>query len=169
MTASANSNNLTDTLVEIASGLNYPMVVVTTKGSSEPVGCLVGFSTQSSMEPFHYTVFLSVKNHTFNSVSIGSQLCVHFLGSNQKDLASLFGERSGEDVNKFDRCNWTDAPTGAPLLDDVTRWLAGPVIAHEATGDHHAFTVEPSHARAGQWPGQLDYQRVLDLDPGQGP
>lgn len=169
MTDIADDNNLTDTLVDIASALNYPMVVLTTLSGSHPVGCLVGFSSQSSMEPFRYTVFLSVKNHTFDAVSVGSEVCVHFLASNQKDLARLFGEWSDDDIDKFDHCDWTEAPNGAPLIAGVVRWFAGPVVAHDATGDHHGFAVEPRAAQSGPWPGQLDYQRVLDLEAGKGP
>ena len=154
------------TLASLAGRLNYPMVVVTTLDRGHPVGCLVGFSSQSSMEPFRYTVFLSVKNHTFDAVDVGSTVYVGFLSADNFNLAKLFGEETGDEIDKFEHCQWRAGPAGVPVLTAVSNWLVGEVIDRRAAGDHHAFTIEPTHAAAGDWSGQLGIQDVKGLDAG---
>lgn len=160
------NEELAETLVSLAGRLNYPMVVVTTLEQGKPVGCLVGFSSQSSMEPFRYTVFLSVKNHTFNAVDVGSTVYVGFLSVDDFAIAQLFGEETGDEIDKFEHCAWHAGPAGVPILAEVSNWIVGEVILRQATGDHHAFTVAPTHASAGDWRKQLSAQDVEDLDAG---
>ena len=160
------NEELAETLVSIAGRLNYPMVVVTTLDRGRPVGCLVGFSSQSSMEPFRYTVFLSVKNHTFDAVGVGSTVYVGFLAADDFAVAQLFGEETGDEIDKFEHCEWRAGPGGVPILTGVSTWMVGRVVDRRATGDHHAFTIDPTHAAAGEWPRQLGLQDVKDLDAG---
>lgn len=160
------NEHLAETLASLAGGLDYPMVVVTTLDRGNPAGCLVGFSSQSSMEPFRYTVFLSVKNHTFEAVDVGSTVYVGFLSEENFTLAQLFGEETGDEINKFEHCQWRAGPAGVPVLTAVSNWLVGEVIDRRAAGDHHAFTIEPTHAATADWPGQLSSQDVKDFDAG---
>ena len=53
-----------ETFIKIAAGLDYLMLVVTAAGDEGPAGCLVGFSTQCSIRPPRYLVCLSDKNRT---------------------------------------------------------------------------------------------------------
>jgi len=45
--------------------LEYPMFVVTARADGEPLGCLVGFATQTSIDPPRFAVCLSHRNRTF--------------------------------------------------------------------------------------------------------
>jgi hypothetical protein len=49
---------------EFIKGLDYPMFVVTTVAAGQRAGCLVGFTTQASIDPPRLLVCLSVENHT---------------------------------------------------------------------------------------------------------
>ena len=75
-------------------GLDHPMVVVTAASRRAIGGCLVGFSTQCSLDPPRYCVFLSKANHTYEVARKAGHLMVHFLDHRQHDLAALFGEHS---------------------------------------------------------------------------
>jgi flavin reductase (DIM6/NTAB) family NADH-FMN oxidoreductase RutF len=48
-----------ETFLTITTGLDYTMVVVTAQADAGPAGCLVGFSTQSSIDPPRFLVCLS--------------------------------------------------------------------------------------------------------------
>ena len=50
-----------DTVVE---DLDYPMFVVTTVHDGDRAGCMVGFTTQASIDPPRMLVCLSEKNYT---------------------------------------------------------------------------------------------------------
>src|SRR3712207_8083841 len=45
--------------------LEYPMFIVTARAGAEPLGCLVGFATQTSIDPPRFAVCLSHRNRTY--------------------------------------------------------------------------------------------------------
>ena len=151
---------------DIVAGTDYPMVIVTVSDGRERSGCLVGFSSQSSIDPPRFTVWLSKKNHTFGVAARSAVLAVHFPSSDQHDLAELFGGETGDEVDKFERCAWHEGPDGSVVLDDVTRWFAGRVLDTVDSGDHVAFLLEPVAGHTGPWPGQLGFSAVQDVEAG---
>ena len=151
---------------EMLSDLDYPVFVVTTASSDEKSGCLVGFGSQCSIDPLRVMVWLSKANHTFRVAREASILAVHALAVGQHDLAALFGEETGDEVDKFDRCPWRPGPSGVPIIEECSRWLAGRVLERVDGGDHVGFLLEPVEAAAGDWPAQLSFRQVRDLRPG---
>jgi riboflavin-specific deaminase-like protein len=157
-----------DAFYEVTSAVDLPMVIVTATSHGRRSGCLVGFHAQSSIDPPTYTVWISKKNHTYRVATSADTLAVHFLAADQHDLAALFGEQTGDDVDKFASCATHDGPNGTVVLDDVGRWFAGRILETVETGDHVAFVLEPVGGEARPWAGQLGLQQVLDLDAGHG-
>jgi flavin reductase (DIM6/NTAB) family NADH-FMN oxidoreductase RutF len=104
----------------LAAALDAAVVVVTAAapaaGGGERAGCLVGFHSQCSIEPRRYAVWLSKVNHTYRVALLADHVAVHPLGARDRDLAELFGGRTGDDVDKFARCDWEPGPGGVPLL-----------------------------------------------------
>jgi len=147
-------------------GLDYPMFVVTTAAQGERSGCLVGFTTQASIDPPRLLVCLSVMNHTFRVAEQAELLAVHVLDPGQRKLAELFGEMTGDTTDKFSQCSWSPGPDGIPLLEDCPRFVVGRVVERQTFGDHVGHLLEPvevvshSHRRA------LGIEEVEDLDPG---
>jgi flavin reductase (DIM6/NTAB) family NADH-FMN oxidoreductase RutF len=126
--------------------LDYPMYVVTTANTDERSGCLVGFATQASIDPVRFLVAISDKNHTFRVASSATRLVVHLIGAEDRGLAQLFGEHSGDDIDKFARCDWTPGPDGVPVLDAAAAWFSGRIIDKRTLGDHVGFLIEPDSA-----------------------
>ena len=54
-----------DPFDSLMASLDPPMVVVTAAAGGERAGCLVGFHSQSSIEPARCCVWLSKANHTY--------------------------------------------------------------------------------------------------------
>ena len=158
-----------DTFGELVGQLDYPMLVVTAADGERRGGCLVGFATQSSINPPRYLVCLSPRNHTFDIAARATTLAVHVLAPEQHALATLFGERTGDEVDKFERCAWRAGPDGTPILTDCARWFTGRVLARFDAGDHVAFLLEPVAVAVAAAPGQLGFQAVRDLRPGHPP
>jgi flavin reductase (DIM6/NTAB) family NADH-FMN oxidoreductase RutF len=99
MTGAMNVNRLLE-------GLDYPVFVVTTAHEGERAGCLVGFVTQTSIDPPRLLVCLSVQNHTYTLASRADTLAMHLLASHQRELATLFGSTTGDEIDKFGLCQW---------------------------------------------------------------
>jgi flavin reductase (DIM6/NTAB) family NADH-FMN oxidoreductase RutF len=154
----------------LVAGIDYPMHIVTTAAGGQPAGCLVGFATQCSIDPARMLVCLSVRNHTFRVAQRAGVLVVHFLSRKNLDLAKLFGEETGDEVDKFSRCQWVAGPGGAPVLEGVKGWVAGRVRTTLDAGDHTAFLLEPFAGEAADDPEpQLSFQQVRDFHPGHEP
>lgn len=158
---------MTDAFDRLVAPLDYPMVVVTAVASGERSGCLAGFTTQCSIDPPRWIVCVSKVNHTHEIAVDASVLVVHVLRASQRDLADLFGSETGDEIDKFEHCDWTPGPDGTPVLTD-TDWFAGRIIERWDAGDHTALLLdvlpEGSAARADE--PQLGFQQIRDLDPG---
>jgi len=129
---------------EVAGQLDPAMIVVTTASAGERSGCLVGFHSQCSIDPSQYAVWISTANHTFGFVDAATWFAVHVLGEDDGPLAELFGGETGDVVDKFARCSWTEGPGGVPLIDDVaSRFVGRKVAVHDFGGDHVCVVLEP--------------------------
>jgi flavin reductase (DIM6/NTAB) family NADH-FMN oxidoreductase RutF len=147
--------------------LDYPMVIVTTVAEGERSGCLIGFHTQCSIDPPRWAVWISRENHTYGVAARATTLAVHFPSVDDHDLAELFGEETGDDVDKFARCAWTGGPDGVPLLDRIPNRIVGPVVdRHEDDCDHQLFVIEMGDVDHARPVRQLGFQAVRGFDAG---
>ncbi len=151
---------------EIADQLDYPMLVVTASAGERRGGCLVGFATQASLDPPRYLVCLSKQNQTFRVAEQARVLGVHFLPAGAEGLARLFGEQTGDDEDKFERCDWEPGPEEVPLLGGCRSRFVGQVLDRMDCGDHVAFLLEPILADAGGALQPFGYQQAKHLKPG---
>jgi flavin reductase (DIM6/NTAB) family NADH-FMN oxidoreductase RutF len=144
------------------------MTIVTTLADDEMDGCLVGFSSQCSIDPVRYLVCLSVENRTYELARSAPTLVVHVLHDSPTDraLATLFGEHTARDMDKLARCDWSPGPGGVPVLAGCD-WFGGPVVQRFDAGDHVAHVIDVTDGDAPRahepW---LVLSEVLDLDAG---
>ena len=147
--------------------VDYPLYVVTVRaGDAEMSGCLAGFVTQCSIDPPHFLVCVSKKNHTLGVAERSSGMALHLLGRDQEALARLFAEETGDRVDKFASVAWRLGHSGAPLIEDVAARLEGRLLGHATVGDHEAFVLHAEHARVGDRAGLLTYRTAPPLRPG---
>ena len=151
----------------LAGELEYPMYIVTTVADDERSGCLVGFLTQCSISPAALLVCISKKNRTFRVAANATSLAVHFLGRDDLPLAKLFGEQTGDEVDKFAQCDWTAGPGGVPILEGCRGWVVGDIRSRTDVGDHVAHAVQVTHAevRDASAP-QLGFVLSKSMEPG---
>ncbi|MFJ8670086.1 flavin reductase family protein [Streptomyces sp. NPDC093600] len=121
------------------------MYVVTAAGEEdgELDGCLVGFASQCSIGPARFVVWLSRENRTYRAACRASHLGVHVLSRARSDLARWFGERTGDDTDKFAEVDWRPGPGGAPVLRGARAWFVGRVLDRFEGGDHVGFLLAP--------------------------
>jgi len=147
--------------------LDAPMAIVTTTDGEERAGCLVGFHSQCSIEPRRYIVWLSKANHTYRVVLHADHLAVHLLTADDADLAEVFGTLSGDDVDKFSRCEWEPGPGGVPLLTRCPNRIVGRRSTMlDEVSDHVCVLVEPVEASADAGFEPLRLSAVDHLVPG---
>ena len=154
-----------DTFNALVGELDYPMFIVTAGGDGGPAGCLVGFATQASIDPPRFLVCISERNRTFRAARDADVLAVHVVPADGDDLAQLFGSLTGDEVDKFARCEWEEGPEGVPILTGCPNWFAGRVLERLTAGDHQALLLEPIRVGEGA-PSQLSFHRARRLEPG---
>jgi len=149
--------------------LNYPVFIVTVAHGGTRDGCLIGFAAQVSIDPQRFLACLSDKNRTYRVAADGAEhLAVHVVPPDAHDLAELFGGRTGDDIDKFERCDWHEGPHGQPILDRCPTWFVGRVLERTRLGDHVGFLLEPVAAEHGG-EGFLAVNDALDIDAGHDP
>lgn len=159
-----------DAFEGIVAALNYPVFVVTTRedrDGGELSGCLVGFASQTSINPPRFLVGLSKKNRTFRIAQDSTHLVVHVLPRKHMATAELFGGATGDDTDKFSQCGWDAGPMGLPILRDAEAWFVGRIVERFNVGDHVAHLLEPTHGDASNM--STDWVRfgdVRDIEPG---
>jgi flavin reductase (DIM6/NTAB) family NADH-FMN oxidoreductase RutF len=153
---------------QVLSAVDYPVFVVTTvdRDSGERAGCLVGFLTQCSIEPIRFLLCLSERNHTYRVALRCDTLAIHTLGAERGDLAELFASSTGDDIDKFARCEWRAGPGGVPLLTGASRWFTGTVLGRFPLGDHTGFLVSPTDGDINTEEPPLMFSAVRHLPPG---
>jgi flavin reductase (DIM6/NTAB) family NADH-FMN oxidoreductase RutF len=158
-----------DAFQELVSGIDYPMFIVTVAKDGDRAGCLVGFVTQASIDPPRMIVMISKANHTYQLARTADELVVHFLGAGNTDLAKLFGEQTGDEVDKFAQCEWSPSPGGLPVVGGTLGWVECRILERFEGGDHVGHLVEPVYGASTDEKGQLGFQAVRSLRPGHGP
>ncbi|MEV7690896.1 flavin reductase family protein [Streptomyces bungoensis] len=146
--------------------LDPDMCVVTAAAAGERAGCLVGFASQCSMRPRRFVVWLSKANRTYRVARAAHCLAVHLLTREQRGLAELFGEETGDEVDKFARVPWHEGHGGAPVLADAAAWFVGTVLHRTDGGDHVGFVLDPVQWGEGHGGPLLRLSDALPMEAG---
>ena len=85
-----------DAFEQLVSLLDYPMYVVTTRANGESAGCLVGFTSQVSIQPRRFLVGLSKRNHTYRVAQCSETPCRAPVGAPAPRACRLFGSQTGD-------------------------------------------------------------------------
>ena len=151
---------------ELVGELDYPMLIVTAAAGKERDGCLVGFATQCSIAPPRFAVYLSDKNRTYRIARQTEAIGVHFLSTDDGDLAELFGGETGDEVDKLAEIEWHEGPAGVPLLDRCPNRFVGSILDRYQAGDHVCFLLEPIAAEHGYEIRPFPFHRAKQIDSG---
>jgi len=146
--------------------LNYPMFVVTAAAGEHRSGCLVGFISQASIDPPRFLVCLSKANRTHEVASTSETLVVHFLSAENRELASLFGEETGDEIDKFTRCEWRSTPDGGVVLIGTRGWIEGRVLERTDVGDHVSHLLDLVEGVVDMEGNPLMFDAVREFTPG---
>jgi flavin reductase (DIM6/NTAB) family NADH-FMN oxidoreductase RutF len=110
-----------------------------------------------------------VKNRTYRVATGADVLVVHFVPQQADELAVLFGGETGDEIDKFARCEWRPGPSGAPVLAELEDWFAGRVLDRLPFGDHCGFLLEPIAGEAHRSGAPLTFRRAKWIEPGHEP
>lgn len=116
---------------------HFPTGVVLITGiadDGEPVGMIVGSFTSVSLDPPLVGFLPTVSSYTFKRLRTAKSFCVNVLAGDQEDICRRF---AGRTENKFDSVEWTQSPSGAPVLDGVVAYIDCTFESVSDAGDHY--------------------------------
>lgn len=115
---------------------NFPtgVAVITAIPDAEgPAGMVVGSFTSVSLDP-PLVAYLPAKiSSSYRRLAPARSFCVNFLGAHQETLCRVFASKA---VDKFAGLDWTQAPSGSPILPGVIGWVDCEVETVHDAGDH---------------------------------
>ena len=155
-----------ETFQRLVAQLDYPMFIATVAAGDERSGCLIGFATQSSIDPPRFLAGISDKNRTFRVARDADSMAIHLVPEDADELAELFGGQTGDEMDKFARCEWREGPGGVPLLDRCPNRFVGRILERIDFGDHVGMVLEPFFAEADEESAQLGFHRAKRIEPG---
>jgi flavin reductase (DIM6/NTAB) family NADH-FMN oxidoreductase RutF len=137
-----------------------PVFIVTAATEGRHSGCVVAFASEVSIDPPRFLACVSRANATFPVAMAAARLAVHAVTQAERGLAELFGGETGDEIDKFSRCEWVAAEDGTPILTACPAWFLGTVVARVDLGDHVGCVLHPE-----RWHGEgpLDQLTVHDL------
>jgi flavin reductase (DIM6/NTAB) family NADH-FMN oxidoreductase RutF len=166
----AATGDAVETFNSLMSELDYPMFIVTAVADDgERAGCLVGFATQISIKPPRFLAGLSHKNRTYRVAQRAAHLGVHFIPADGREIAELFGSETGDEVDKFERCDWREGPEGVPIVEGLANWFVGRIVDRHDAGDHDAMVLEPVAGERQAEDAELTFHRAKRIEPGHAP
>ena len=128
----------------IVGNLEYPMFIVTARAGDERLGCLVGFATQTSIDPPRFAVGLSHENRTYRRGRDSAALAVHCVPADARGPGRALRRRDrrrGRQVRALRVAR--RARRALPILDRCEHWFVGRVVQRVDAGDHELFLLEP--------------------------
>jgi flavin reductase (DIM6/NTAB) family NADH-FMN oxidoreductase RutF len=155
-----------ETFQRLVAQLDYPMFIATVAAGGQRAGCLVGFATQASIDPPRFLAGISDKNRTHRVARSADSMAIHLVPEAAVELAELFGGETGDDVDKFERCDWRPGPGGVPLLDGCPNRFVGRILERVELGDHTGVLLEPFFAEESEESAQLGFRRAKRIEPG---
>jgi flavin reductase (DIM6/NTAB) family NADH-FMN oxidoreductase RutF len=151
---------------DLVARADQALIVVTTASHDQRAGCLVGFHTQCSIDPFRYAVWLSKANHTYRVGLFATHFAVHFLGDGDGDLAELFGAESGDSVDKFAGIDWTAGEGEVPVLTRCPAVVFEKRAMWDDGGDHVCLMGTPLRITGGTDSDPLRISAARAIEPG---
>lgn len=124
--------------------ISYGLYIVGSvkEGRANAQTCNTVFQLTSA--PMRIALGINKNNLTNEYIKSSGVVSVCILGRNGHDMVRNFGYRSGRDVNKFEKVNYTAGKLGAPIIEDCIAYLECRVMPEMTleVGTHTLFVAE---------------------------
>ena len=128
---------------------------------------MVGFATQTSIDPPRFAVCLSHNNRTYRHGRDAELLGVHCVPEHADRAGrSCSAARRETRSTSSPRPPWREGPEGVPLLDGCPNRFVGRVLWRRDAGDHDVFLLEPVAAEKGSGEDEFTFHRAKRIEAG---
>jgi flavin reductase (DIM6/NTAB) family NADH-FMN oxidoreductase RutF len=116
--------------------------VVTVKKDDIINGITIAWANRVSHSPSLIMISVGKKHFSHELIKEGKVFALNILSDEQKDIAKIFGLKSGRGINKFKDIEYTTKSTGCPILKNCIGYLDCKVVSSLEAGDHTLFIGE---------------------------
>jgi flavin reductase (DIM6/NTAB) family NADH-FMN oxidoreductase RutF len=109
-------------------------VVAARTGDGEPVGLTVNSFTSVSLEPPLVLICIWHGSSSHDPLVEAGGFAISVLAASQGAVAQRFASRPSE--GRFDEVEWTEAPSGHPVISGASAWLDCSIHEVITAGDH---------------------------------
>lgn len=135
--------------------------------SVTPDGTNVGFTATSlaslAATPPMATFNMAQVSTAWPAMYVGNRAVIHMLGSRTRHLAQLM---AGDHDVRFSGEQWHPGPHGLPVLEGVTAWMIGRIVAVHPVRENAVVVVEVEGGGLGELDDALLYHQRQYLRPG---
>ncbi len=110
--------------------------VITSKMDDKINGMTAAWVSQVSFKPRLLAVAIAPQRYTYEFIKSSGLFCINTLGKDQIDLAKHFGFKSGRNMNKFEKIDYTYSLNGCPVLKNAIAYFECQVVSECQAGDH---------------------------------
>ncbi len=109
-------------------------VVAARDSDDQPYGLTVNSLTSVSLDPPLVLVCIDRRASSHDRLTSAATFAVSILSDGQQEVAQRFAAEPSD--TRFDEVPWVPGPTGDPVLEDATAWLACSRESVHRAGDH---------------------------------
>jgi flavin reductase (DIM6/NTAB) family NADH-FMN oxidoreductase RutF len=110
--------------------------------TGRPTGLAANSFTSVSLDPPLVSFCVAHTSTTWPRLREAERHCVNILSAPQRDVCLQFASRGGE---KFVGLEWSESPSGEPVIDGALAWLECSVEAEHVAGDHVIVVARVHH------------------------
>ena len=142
------------------------MFIVTANAGGEPLGCLVGFTTQASIDPPRFIACLSHRNRTYRLGKDARALGVHAVPADaERPRRSSSAARPPTRRTSSRARRGTKGPRASRSSSAARTGSSAASWRATDAGDHDAFLLEPI-AGSSTEEDEFTFHRAKRIDPG---
>jgi flavin reductase (DIM6/NTAB) family NADH-FMN oxidoreductase RutF/rubredoxin len=121
--------------------ITYGLYVVSSADGKKLNGYISNTVFQVTSDPAQFAIACSKNNFTTGFIHKSKVFSISALRKDTgTDLISIFGYKSGKDIDKFSKFNYKTGKSGAPiLLEDAIAWFECEVVQTLDAGSHFLF------------------------------
>ncbi|KLO21656.1 MULTISPECIES: flavin reductase family protein [unclassified Marinitoga] len=116
--------------------------VVTMNVDNKINGITVAWITRVSIKPAMIAISIGKKRYSYELLEKTDRFGICILSKKQKDIAKLFGSKSGRIFNKFKNIEYEMTKNKIPKLKDIIAFFECKIINKTDAGDHVIYIGE---------------------------
>ncbi|WGS65575.1 flavin reductase family protein [Marinitoga aeolica] len=113
--------------------------IVTINSNNKLNGITVAWITRVSIKPPMIAISIGKQRYSYELLESADKFGVCILSKEQKNLAKIFGSKSGRNINKFENVDFELTKSGIPKIKNIVAFFECKIVNKAEAGDHIVY------------------------------